>query len=105
MRLSPNDYISILKYYNIDIIGMKAKVIKQKAEDILAEKLCRCIKSVENNNSKKNNLKAIAVCKDSVLTKKNLKITKFKCKKSSKLLYTKKNKHSKVEKTRKQLSI
>ena len=84
MRLSQNDYISILKYYNIDFTGMKINVIKQTAEDILAKKLCRCIKSVDkygksnkrsNYNKKRlqKTIKAIAVCKNSVFTKKNLK--------------------------------
>jgi hypothetical protein len=98
MRLSENDYISILKYYNIDFTGMKINVIKKKAEGILAKKLCRCIKSVDkykNNKSNKHNknnkhnkkeAKAIAVCKNSVLTRKHLKISNFNCKKSLRLL-------------------
>uniref|UniRef100_A0A6C0IHG1 Uncharacterized protein n=1 Tax=viral metagenome TaxID=1070528 RepID=A0A6C0IHG1_9ZZZZ len=91
MRLSLNDYKSILKYYNIDITGMKTSAIKNKAEDILAEKLCRCIKSVDKYKNKVSEAKAIAICKNSVLTKKNLKIAKFKCKTSAKLLPSKKN--------------
>jgi len=39
MRLSLNDYISILKFYKIDVSRMKKKTIKQKAEEILAEKI------------------------------------------------------------------
>jgi uncharacterized UBP type Zn finger protein len=84
MRLSLNDYKSILNYYNIDISAMKNITIKNKAESILAEKLCRCIKSIDNP-------KTIAVCKNSVFTKKNLKISKFSCKKKAKLLTSKKN--------------
>jgi hypothetical protein len=93
MRLSLNDYKSILKYYNIDIIGMKNSIIKKNAEDILAEKLCRCIKAVDKTKSK-NETKAIAVCKNSVLTKKNLKISKFTCKTKKQFLNSKKNKHN-----------
>ena len=47
MRLSRNDYISILKYYKVDFSNMKIKTIKTTAEDILANKLCRCIKKVD----------------------------------------------------------
>ena len=108
MRLSLNDYKSILKYYNIDITGLKNSIIKGKAEDILAEKLCRCIKVVDkgrgNNTNKTTRLetKGIAVCKNSVLTKKNLKIFKFKCKKSAKLLASKQSNNSKQSKQSKQ---
>ena len=89
MRLSLNDYISILKYYEIETSGMKTKDIKRRAEDILAKKLCRCIKAVDKKSD--NESKAIAVCKNSVFTKKNLKIAKFNCKKSAKLLSSRKN--------------
>jgi hypothetical protein len=88
MRLSNNDYISILKYYDIDASNMKPKDIKQNAENILAEKLCRCIKKVNNSDKveKTEESKAIAICKNSIFSKKNLKISKFKCKGSAKLL-------------------
>ena len=102
MRLSLNDYISILKYYEIEPSGMKTKDIKRKAEDILAKKLCRCIKSVDNKQDT-NESKAIAVCKNSVLTKKNLKIAKFKCKRSAKLLSSQKN--NKLMKTKRNLLL
>jgi hypothetical protein len=105
MRLSPKDYISILKFYDIDSSKMNAKKIKQQAESILAEKLCRCIKSVDKGNSirskgkqskgkqskgkqskNKTERKSIAICKNSVLTKKHLKISKFTCDKPPKLM-------------------
>ena len=112
MRLSLSDYISILKFYNIDASHMKKGAIKQKAEAILAEKLCRCIKKVgkslknvksKENLSQKNKGKnnkesrAIAICKNSILTKKNVSIAKFKCKGTARLLPSK-NKHDKLTK-------
>ena len=104
MRLSLNDYISILKYYEIEPSGMKTKEIKRRAEDILAKKLCRCIKAVGNKQDiKQSESKAIAVCKNSVLTKKNLKIAKFKCKRSAKLLSSRKN--NKLMKTKRNLLL
>ena len=105
MRLSINEYKSILKYYNIDITCMKNSNIKKKAEDILAEKLCRCIKAVDMTKSKSKRLEttAIAVCKNSIFTKKNLKISKFTCKKKAELLTSKKSK--KLVKTSRKLSL
>jgi hypothetical protein len=111
MRLSPKDYISILKFYDIDISKMKAKEIKQQAEAILAEKLCRCIKSVDKRNKKVNKTdntasenKAIAVCKNSVLTKKHLKIAKFTCNKTPRLLSRMHHK-STLSKTKRKLRL
>ena len=50
MRLKNSDYITILKYYDINVKGMKKKDLKRKAEDLLANKLCRCIKKVDNKD-------------------------------------------------------
>jgi hypothetical protein len=104
MRLSLNDYISILKFYKIDVSHMKQKAIKQKAEAILAEKLCRCIKKVDKSlkneikyNKKTFESSAIAICKNSIFTKKNISPAKFKCKGTAKLLPSK-NKHNKLTK-------
>ena len=49
------DYISILKYYKIDIPKSK-QIIKQTAEKIMADKLCRCIKKVDINNEPKSSI-------------------------------------------------
>ena len=83
MKLTKRDYLSILKYYNIDYRGMTELALKQKAEDILATKMCRCIKAVQkyNTSPEKN---AIAICRDSVLKKKNLNNFTFTCKKTVK---------------------
>ncbi len=109
MRLLLSDYKTILKFYNIDASNMKKNAIKQKAQDILAEKLCRCIKKVEaslknkrqlKNKSLKNKSKesrAIAICKNSILTKKNVFSPKFTCKGTAKLLPSK-NKHNTLTK-------
>lgn len=108
MRLSLKDYLSVLKYYKIDASTMKKGEIKKKAEGILAEKLCRCIKKVDkslkgerkSNKGKKDKKntesRAIAICKNSVLTKKKLFTPKFKCKGTAKLLPS--NKRDKLSK-------
>jgi len=87
MELSNNDYLDILKFYNISFKKLNKQQIKNIAEQKLAEKLCRCIKKV-NTESKKN---AIAICKNSVLKKKNLNIYGFKCKKKPRFLTNKGN--------------
>jgi hypothetical protein len=106
MRLSLNDYVAILKFYKIDVSHMKQKAIKQKAEAILAEKLCRCIKKVDKSlrverkkKSSKNTTesRAIAICKNSIFTKKNITPAKFKCKGTARLLPSK-NKHNTLTK-------
>ena len=102
-KLNRNDYITILNYYNIDIPktqkgNVKYSKTKQIAEDILANKLCRCIKKVDKSTKKtnkkqkqKNEERAIAICANSVFKKKNLKYNQFKCKRKYQLI-TGKNK-------------
>ena len=49
MNLSKSDYKTILSYYKISFARKSDLWIKKKAEDILANKLCRCIKKVKKN--------------------------------------------------------
>jgi hypothetical protein len=91
-KLNKNDYLSILHFYNIHTQNLKSSDIKKTAENILVTKLCRCIKSVNNyktkNKTKKKTKKtdSIGICKNSVFTKKQLRIYKFNCKKDKQLL-------------------
>jgi len=90
-----------LKFYNYKVQQLRTlrpSDIKAKAEQLLARKLCHCIKAV-----KKKSRKAIAICSNSVIQKKRfkairtktlrsktqpfrLKIFKFKCDKGATLL-------------------
>ena len=98
-KLNNSDYRNILKFYKIDPATLTDKAIKEKAEHFLAVKLCKCIKNVKNGkNPIKSEKRAIAICYNSVLKKKNLKIFKFKCKKTAKLLTKKGTRKIKVEK-------
>lgn len=101
MKLSNKDYISILNYYNVNLNNMTHLQIKNKAEKILADKLCKCIKTVDPTLKKES--KAIAICTDSVLRKKNLKIFRFTCKKKMQLV--KDSKGVKLTKTKKKLRV
>lgn len=114
-KLSNSDYIAILKYYDIPLEQNVSKnEIKNMAEDILANKLCRCIKKVQIKGKLSNEASAIAICKDSVLHKKNIESGRFTCKKKAAFItgkksrekLTKRNKKMKIsrssKKTRKQ---
>ena len=83
MKLTKKDYLHILNYYNIENFSEKDfNSIKNKAEDIIAQKLCSCIKNVNNNKNEEK--KAIAICTNNVVNKKKIKIYKFTCKKKPK---------------------
>jgi len=100
MKLNSKDYKNILKFYKVDISALSSKAIKEKAEHFLAVKLCKCIKNIRGTSTSKADAdadaskadaskgekRAIAVCYNSVITKKKLKIFKFTCKKKVKLL-------------------
>jgi hypothetical protein len=109
MKLTIKDYKSILKFYKVDISELSSKDIKAKAEHYLAVKLCRCIKNVKGKSARatgasatgasaNSEKRAIAVCYNSVLKKKNLKVFKFSCKKKVTLLPKKGTRKIYVEK-------
>ena len=118
-KLTNKDYKNILKFYKIDTSTLSTKAIKEKAEHFLAVKLCKCIKNIKvskksnananananandkgTNDKGTNEKRAIALCYNSVLKKKNLKIFKFTCKKKAKLLVKKGTRKIFVEKLR-----
>tara|TARA_B100000524_G_scaffold253175_1_gene136752 strand:- start:524 stop:829 length:306 start_codon:yes stop_codon:yes gene_type:complete len=94
MNLTNRDYVTILNYYNKTISNNKQKN-KSSAENILASKLCRCIKKLNRQTFES---KAIGICTNSIFKKHNLKYHKFTCKKSYKLK-AKKNTKKKIFKT------
>ena len=107
MKLSREDYIKILDYYGIKHQGASLTTIKSKAERVLADKLCRCIKQVDStrsklktsksktsrtktNKTKNDESRAIAICRDSVLRRKGLSNAgKFSCKPKARFLKSK----------------
>jgi hypothetical protein len=93
-ELTDNDYRQILEYYKKPI-PKSARLLKLSAERILAEKLCRCIKKVDN----KNEARAIGICTKAVINRKGFTRGKFECKKKESVVL-KKNK-SKMNKTNK----
>jgi hypothetical protein len=86
MKLTHKDYKTILTFYKVDLSALSSKEIKTKAEHYLAMKLCKCIKKLKGPSGTGNEKRAIAICYNSVLKKKNLKVFKFSCKKKVTLL-------------------
>jgi hypothetical protein len=74
-KITDDDYKKILEFYKINIPKSK-RVLKMKAEKILAIKLCRCIKKVDIENE----ARSIGICTKTVLNRKGLTRGKFKCK-------------------------
>jgi len=83
--LTNSDYEDILDYYNIDKPA-KQDNTKVLAEQILSNKLCKCIKSVGKLSKQENEKKNIAICRKSIFYRKNLKFYKFKCRNKNELL-------------------
>ncbi len=74
-ELTNNDYISILKYYNLNIPKSK-RLLKKQAEKIMAEKLCKCIKKLDPTNE----AKSIGICTKSIFNRKGYTRGQFQCK-------------------------
>jgi hypothetical protein len=103
LSLTKKDYMAILKYYKINTKNkMNYTDIKHKAEQLLASKLCKCIKNVTKKRNSEN--RAIAVCRKSVIQNKGLDIFKFTCKKKTSLI-PKKNTKIKLKKLSKTIKI
>ena len=103
MNLTNKDYLDIMKFYKIDVSNMNKRQIKERAENILANKLCRCIKKVDPFI--KNEQNTIALCRKTVLLNKNIINFGFRCKGKAKFVPKKgtsknlaKYKHSKTRK-------
>jgi hypothetical protein len=98
--LKQHDYVKILNYYDIPISPKdSSKTIRHKAENILAEKLCKCIKKVKKDDGagagagagdsetiSENESKAVAICSNSIFEKKGLERGLFDCKKKPRLI-------------------
>ena len=78
MKLSITDYKKILKFYKLSVPKNK-KSIEKKANKIIADKFCSCIKKVQQKFREEGI--AIGICTNSVINRKGYKRGKFKCKK------------------------
>ncbi len=103
MYLSKSDYKTILSYYKVSFKRKSDRWIKQKAENILASKMCRCIKKVKKTSNVTEKA-AIAICKNSIFTKRNIRSGQFSCKKKY-ILKAFKDKNHKLRKTKRKIFI
>ena len=74
-ELTNNDYKQILEYYNKPI-PKSTRLLKNNAQQILAEKLCRCIKKIEPENE----ARSIGICSKTIFNRKGYTRGKFNCK-------------------------
>lgn len=74
-ELSNNDYKKILDYYKTPIPKSK-RLLKMQASQLLATKLCRCIKKVD----KFHEARAIGICTKTIINSKGFTRGKFGCK-------------------------
>jgi hypothetical protein len=87
--LTEEDYVKILTYYKKNIPNSK-KLLKLKAEKILRNKLCRCIKKLDPVNE----ARSIGICSKSVLNSKGATHGKFNCTGKKPFLILQKFKHN-----------
>ena len=78
MKLSISDYKKILKFYKLSVTKNKKK-LEKKANKIIADKFCSCIKKVQQKFREEGI--AIGICTNSVINRKGYKRGNFKCKK------------------------
>lgn len=92
-KLTKTDYIKILSFYKKEIPDT-FESIKSEAENILVNKLCRCIKKIEGENESKS----IGYCTKTVVNNKGFKRGEFKCKGKQFAIFTKtKTKRKKIK--------
>ncbi len=75
VELTNNDYTDILHFYKMHI-PRSSRLLKQQAEKIIANKLCKCIKKLDPENE----AKSIGICTKTIINNKGYKRGTFKCK-------------------------
>jgi len=78
MSITKKDYEKILTFYKIKI-PKSYKSLKNKAENILSNKLCKCIKGVGKTLVKSNEPRAIGICTKTIFNNKGYTRSDFSC--------------------------
>jgi len=73
-KITNNEYIKILEFYKIPIPKTK-NLIQKEAENVLSEKLCKCIKDIDVEEPR-----SIGICTKTIFNKKGFTRGKFRCK-------------------------
>jgi hypothetical protein len=92
-ELTNNDYVYILEYYKKPIPKSK-RLLKMEAENILATKLCKCIKKIDPTNE----AKSIGICTKAVINNKGFRRGKFTCKRKASIQIKKIKKNTTLRK-------
>lgn len=101
IRLTHTDYKKIIEYYKIRVPeDASISMLKKKAEDALIKKICNCTKKLK---SRFRETKAIGVCAESVLKKKNLMYHRFTCKRPAHFIPKTKRRNALHKTTRKNI--
>ena len=89
-ELTNKDYVSILKYYKLNIPKSK-RLLQKQAEKIMSDKLCKCIKKIDPIYE----TKSIGICTKTIFGNKGYIRGKFQCNKNRTVKFrkTKKNKN------------
>ena len=87
-KITDTDYKNILRFYDKPVPTNKSE-LKDAAEDIMALKLCSCIKKINPILTKKNEPRAVGICTRSVFKNKGLTRGKFKCLKKRSVTFKK----------------
>ena len=88
--VSLKDSIDILNYYKIKIPSSNES-IKEKAKNILAVKLCRCIKKIDPENE----AKSIGICTKTIFSRKGYTRGRFTCRKKQTVEFRRRGKSRK----------
>ena len=91
LQLTHNDYKKVLNYYNVPIPKTN-KQTKIHAENILSNKLCKCIQKVKKSIKQRNKSltnkdllrNSVGICRKSVLHNKHVDAYQFLCDKTRK---------------------
>lgn len=82
--LTNEDYANILRFYKMNVPKGKTETRKQ-AEHVMATKLCRCIKKIDNVEESRS----IGICTKTIFGSKGLTRGKFNCSKNMSVYFTK----------------
>ena len=76
-NLTNKDYVSILEHYGLNI-PRSSRLCKKRAEKIMSEKLCKCIKKLDPENE----ARSIGICTKTIFNNKGYSRGQFQCKKN-----------------------
>lgn len=89
MNLTRRKCVKILKFYKKNTRGVSLPTLRRRTTEVLRDKMCRCVNALYKKRSALGTIddsaaaysRAVAICKNSVYTKKRISpAPKFSCK-------------------------